>query len=166
MQLIDYFLMAIFTNNMLVEMVIAAVIIAITVVIHAVALGRLILLLEWFAPFAVKTLCNHPIPMGWKTMTTVVAASGVMTAIILEIWVWALFFIAVDEPAIQTMEAALYFATSSFTTLGFGDIVLSEEWRLIGSFAAANGMVIFGWSTAFLYEIIHNVYVNDHIRPE
>ena len=86
----------------------------------------------------------------------------VFLAHIIEIWVWALFYLGVE--AMPTLEAALYFATSSFTTVGFGDVVLDEKWRLISSFQSANGFILFGWSTAFIFEIMSKLYKDEKIR--
>ena len=41
---------------------------------------------------------------------------------------------------------------------GFGDVVLDEKWRLISSFQSANGFILFGWSTAFIFEIMSSRY--------
>jgi len=46
-------------------------------------------------------------------------------------------------------ESALYFATTSFTTLGYGDVVLDRHWRLFGAIEGANGLLLFGSSPAF-----------------
>ena len=78
---------------------------------------------------------------------------------VIEIWIWAIFYyFTASIQEIPTLEAALYFSTSSFTTVGFGDLVLSEEWRLLSSFESTNGMILFGWSTAFIFELIRHVY--------
>jgi len=52
----------------------------------------------------------------------------------------------------DALEPALYFSVVSFTTLGFGDVVLTPQWRLLPGMSAANGLLIFGLSTAFLVE--------------
>jgi hypothetical protein len=84
---------------------------------------------------------------------------GVFVAHIIEICIWAIFYYSeASVKQIPTVEAALYFSTSSFTTVGFGDLVLSEEWRLLSSFEAINGMILFGWSTAFIFGVVRNVY--------
>ena len=51
-------------------------------------------------------------------------------------------------------EEALYFSTVTYTTLGYGDVILDERWRLLGSFEAANGIVMFGWTTALIFVAI------------
>ena len=49
---------------------------------------------------------------------------------------------------------ALYFAFVNYTTLGYGDIVPVERWRLLGPMAAMNGVLLFGWSTAVIFEVM------------
>jgi len=47
----------------------------------------------------------------------------------------------------------------TFTTLGYGDILLDEQWRLLASFEAANGILMFGWSTAIVMAVVHRIYI-------
>jgi hypothetical protein len=79
-------------------------------------------------------------------------------ASIIEAVIWAISYLALD--AIQTMEEALYFSIVTFTTLGFGDITLNESWRLLASLEAANGIIIFGWSTAIVMAALQKLYFN------
>ncbi|MEL6372218.1 MAG: ion channel [Pseudomonadota bacterium] len=74
-----------------------------------------------------------------------------MVAHIIEIGLWAATFLHLN--IFETLEAALYFAAVSFTTLGFGDVLLPEEWRLLSGAAAANGLLLFGVSAAFMLEM-------------
>lgn len=83
---------------------------------------------------------------------------------IVQIWLWALLFLYLEPNILHNLETALYFSTSSFTTVGFGDVFLDEEWRLLSSFEAANGFILFGWSTAFIFEIISKLYKDEKIR--
>lgn len=68
------------------------------------------------------------------------------------IWCWAALFIKLS--LFDTLESAVYFAIVTFTTLGYGDVTADSEWRILASFAAIDGLVIFGLSTAFLVEFI------------
>jgi hypothetical protein len=61
--------------------------------------------------------------------------------------------------AIEGVEKALYFSMVTFTTLGYGDITLSEDWRMLASFEAANGIILFGWTTALLFAFIQRIVV-------
>ncbi len=65
-----------------------------------------------------------------------------------QIWLYAALYVMAG--ALPDLETALYFSTASFTTVGYGDIVLSPHWRLVGAIESANGLLLFGWSTAFL----------------
>lgn len=87
-------------------------------------------------------------------------------ATIAEIWLWAGLFMLLG--ALGTLEEALYFSTVTFSTLGYGDIVLDKQWRLLASFAAANGLFLFGWSTALVFAVVQRVHVLDkpsHLTP-
>jgi hypothetical protein len=74
-----------------------------------------------------------------------------------EIGAWAVTYLLLG--AIEGAERALYFSAVTFTTLGYGDIVLGEQWRLLGGFEAANGIIMFGWSTALVMAAVQRVYL-------
>jgi voltage-gated potassium channel Kch len=75
---------------------------------------------------------------------------------LVEVLVWAAAYMALN--AIQGFERALYFSMVTFTTLGYGDMVLDERWRLLASFEAANGIIMFGWTTAIVMAAIRHIY--------
>ena len=65
----------------------------------------------------------------------------------LEVIVWSFAYSMVDAaPADANL---VYFAFVNYTTLGYGDVVPVERWRLLGPMTAMNGVLLFGWSTAF-----------------
>lgn len=70
------------------------------------------------------------------------------------VWLWAISLYWLE--IFITLEASVYFALVAFTTLGFGDILLPQEWRLLGGMAAANGLLMFGLLTAILVEILRD----------
>lgn len=71
------------------------------------------------------------------------------------IWIWAATLLLLG--VFDGLEPALYFSIVAFTTLGFGDVLLPEQWRLLSGLAAANGLLIFGVSTAFIVEFFRDV---------
>ena len=75
---------------------------------------------------------------------------------ILEVLLWASTYMALGE--IRELEAAFYFSMVTFTTLGYGDIVLDPSWRLLASFQAATGIIMFGWTTAILMSVVQYSY--------
>ncbi|MCA8899775.1 MAG: two pore domain potassium channel family protein [Hyphomonas sp.] len=73
----------------------------------------------------------------------------------IEIWVYALAYMLLGE--FNRLETALYFATSTFTTVGFGDVILSDKWRMLSAAESMNGFLLIGWSTAFLVTLTARV---------
>lgn len=90
------------------------------------------------------------------TLIIVLFVLYMFLAVIIDVWLWAAVYVITG--AIPSIEEALYFSTASFTTVGYGDIVLSHEWRLLGSFEGADGMIIFGWTTALVIAAIQRFY--------
>lgn len=69
-----------------------------------------------------------------------------------EVLVWSFAYGLVDA-APESADHA-YFAFVNFTTLGYGDVVPVERWRLLGPMTAMNGVLLFGWSTAVIFEVL------------
>jgi len=75
-----------------------------------------------------------------------------MGAHLAEVAVWAFTYGLVGAAA---PEADLvYFAFVNYTTLGYGDVIPVDHWRLLGPFTAMNGVLLFGWSTAVIFEVL------------
>jgi hypothetical protein len=86
-------------------------------------------------------------------MGVMVATAAVLkVAHTLEIIVWAWTYSIVQAAAPDS--DLLYFAFVNYTTLGYGDITPVREWRLIGPLTAMNGVLLFGWSAAILFEVL------------
>ncbi len=78
---------------------------------------------------------------------------------IVEIACWAVVFLFTG--AIKGLEPTLYFTAVTYTSLGYGDIVLDSSRRILGAFAAANGILMFGWSTALIVAALQSIYRKD-----
>jgi hypothetical protein len=87
-------------------------------------------------------------------LTTSVAI--LMFAHCIEVTIWASTYVLTD--AVKDDADALYFAFVNYTTLGYGDIVPINPWRILGPVAAMNGILLFGWSTAVIYEILRTLH--------
>jgi hypothetical protein len=85
---------------------------------------------------------------------------GIFAIHTVEIWLYAVFYVIVG--ALSDFEAALYFSTVSFASVGYGDIVLTREWRLVSAIEAANGVILFAWSTAFLLSVMARLRSLEH----
>jgi hypothetical protein len=81
--------------------------------------------------------------------------SVVMVAHFTEIVIWGVTYAVVE--AVPQRVDAFYFAFVNYTTLGYGDILPVRHWRLLGPMAAMNGVLLFGWSTAVIYDVLRTV---------
>lgn len=80
------------------------------------------------------------------------AVSVLMAAHIAEVIVWSIVY-AVAGAAPPDADL-IYFAFVNYSTLGYGDVTPVERWRLLGPMTAMNGILLFGWSTAVIFEIL------------
>ena len=85
-------------------------------------------------------------------------------ASLIEAGIWALTYVKVG--AFTSFEPALYFSTVTFTTLGYGDLVIADDWRLVASFEAANGTIMFGWTAALIVAFVQRVYFGSKVIGE
>lgn len=76
-----------------------------------------------------------------------------------EIIIWAAAYRAFG--ALDSMEEAVYFSAITFATIGYGDVTLSGEWRIASAFEGVNGILLFGWTTAFLFKVSGTLWFAD-----
>jgi len=82
----------------------------------------------------------------------IATVSVLMAAHASEVLVWAMAYGIVD--AVPAGSSLVYFAFVNYTTLGYGDIVPVKDWQLLGPMTAMNGVLLFGWSTAVIFEVL------------
>lgn len=80
------------------------------------------------------------------------AMSFALVAHLIEIAFWAVLFVICGE--FQEFGTAYYFSAVNYTTLGYGDLIMSPAWKLLGPLEAANGTLMFGVSTAIIFAVI------------
>jgi hypothetical protein len=98
-----------------------------------------------------------------RLVLVMMAVVTVLTlAHIVEIAVWAGVYAVFD--AVQRGADAFYFAFVNYTTLGYGDILPVEYWRLLGPMAAMNGILLFGWSSAVIYDVLRTITLAEAAR--
>jgi hypothetical protein len=137
------------------QLAFASLLVTLTVTVHFFGLIALLRVLRSRA----HALHAHqsPVRQGAAIVVVVLGLVAMHTA---EVWLYALAYLAVG--ALGDLETALYFSTTSFTTIGYGDVVLDGKWRLVAAIEGANGLLLFGWSTAFLVAITSRVRVLEH----
>ena len=71
---------------------------------------------------------------------------------LIDVALWAGLFVICGE--FQEFGIAYYFSATNYTTLGYGDLIMSPSWKLLGPLEAADGALMFGVSTAMLFTVI------------
>jgi hypothetical protein len=117
--------------------------VAVTVLVHFWAFILLTNLMQRSG----KRLRPHEHRIGQAALILLVVF-GVFGLHTTEIWLYAWVYLILGEARVR--EEALYFSTVTFASLGAGDIVLSPRSRLLSAIEAANGVILFAWSTTFL----------------
>ena len=94
-------------------------------------------------------------PWQWAWLFIHLAAWIVLLHLI-EIAVWAVFYLGIQ--AMPDGQSALYFSAVTYTTTGYGDLVLPQEWRLLGAIEALTGILMCGWSTGFFFAVVSRLH--------
>jgi len=86
----------------------------------------------------------------------IAAFSAIIILHMIEIAIWAVFYFG--NSLFSDFETALYFSTTSYTTIGFGDVVLPRAWRMLGGIEGVTGVLLCGLSTAFVFAIVNAMF--------
>jgi len=137
-------------RSMLSSLIIATSLITLTVVIHMIGLIGLMGFLQARSPRI------RPFKSSLRQgLFIVLIVMGLVLIHFIEILVYAGAYMMLG--VFDTLEAALYYSTSAFTTVGFGDVAINGEWRLLGALEGLNGFLLIGWSTAFMVSVIGRI---------
>lgn len=143
---------------MFAQLAVAAVTYACTIAIHAIVMLGIVRMAQRIAARS----SAHPSQLLVGMMVATV--SVLSAAHVLEVMVWALVYAIFGVAPAGT--DVMYFAFVNYTTLGYGDIIPVERWRLLGPITAMNGILLFGWSTAVIFDVLRRTLVQDaRIRP-
>lgn len=140
-------------HNLVAQLGLSTLLVCVTVVMHLIGLGllrRLVRLhLERFLLFV--HLDRVIVPLGVVLGLFVVHGS--------EIWIYALTYQVMGLT--DSLETALFISTSSYSTIGEAAGLLPPDWRLVGALEGVNGMLLIGWSTAFLFQLLDHIMSDD-----
>ena len=127
----------------------------ITVILHAVTCSAIIELLKTQAPRLDLGRTLH------RSGVLSFVACGLATKHCVDIVMWALALRWLNSGQFEGLEDAVYFSAVTYTSLGYGDIVLDTRWRLLCGFEAINGLLLFGISTALLFLIFQRLWLSE-----
>lgn len=138
---------------MLTQLSLASVMVVVTVLVHLTGLAVLVRILR----------SNHWLirPLKMTPLAILLGASiGIFAIHTIEIWLYALLYLLLG--ATQDFEQSLYFSTVTYASIGYGDVLLSKDWRILGAIEGATGIIMLGWSTAFLVSLLAQLRLLAH----
>ena len=132
---------------MFAQVIIGSIIVALNVMIQSffiASAGRRIELLESYL---------QPPHLTLKIATVLaIAMLWIVFGVSINCSIWTFIYLSFE--VFETVEPALYFSMVSFTTLGFGDIILESNHRILSGFTAVSGLISFGLTSAFVVDIL------------
>ncbi len=133
------------------ELLVAFAIVAVCLLLHV---GAIVSLADWMLDKREKRREEM------RTFSYMLLLLGAFSVIIvlhmIEIGIWAIFYYV--RSLFADFETSLYFSITSYTTIGFGDVVLPRAWRLLGGIEGVTGVLLCGLSTAFVFAIINAMF--------
>jgi hypothetical protein len=143
---------------MLAPLVVCAVAVACTIFVHALAV------------FATLNLFRRERRLGRAgagALTDLVIVAQVIllafVAHLIEIALWAVLLVICGE--FQDFGSAFYHSAVNYTSLGYGDLLMTPSWRLLGPLETANGMLMFGVSTAMVFAVMQRLILAHYADP-
>ena len=136
---------------MLSKLALAWALMALCVVIHAIGVTVAV---RWLRP--ATQVARH----FWQIVWLLVRLAGWMIVLhLVEITAWSLVY--VWGGGMPDLPSALYFSAVTYTTTGYGDLVLPQAWRLVGAIEALTGILMCGLSTGFFFAVVSRMFRSD-----
>ena len=133
---------------MLTEIAIAAAIVTVCLIIHV---AGILLMAEWL--LSRREELARTASSRQFALLIILLFAGIMFLHIVQTTLWAVFYYSQD--LFSDFETSLYFSMVSFTTLGYGDVLLPRRWRLLGVIEGFSGVLLCGVSTAFIFAVVN-----------
>jgi voltage-gated potassium channel len=133
------------------ELLVASGIVAVCVVIHVIGM---VILIEWLLDR--RTTLERNNGMTQFTLLMILVFAIVILLHLVETAIWAAFYSW--RSLFPDYETSLYFSLGSYTTIGYGDVVLPQRWRLLGGIEGVSGVLLCGLSTAFIFAIVNALF--------
>jgi len=137
------------SSNMLAKILIACVLVAVTVAVHGLGIGSLIR--------GLRSRLADPPAGFWSAAALLTGVTWILILIhLIEIAIWALFYWWAG--CLPDAEPAFYFSGVTYATVGYGDLVLPQAWRMLGPVEGLTGILMCGLSTGFFFAFLSRVF--------
>ena len=136
---------------MLREIVIAAAVVSVCLMVHV---AGILLMAKWLMRKRDQLAPN--ITNRHFALLLILLFAGVMCLHLTQTGLWALFYYT--RGLFDDFETSLYFSMVSFTTIGYGDVLLPRNWRLLGVIEGFSGVLLCGISTAFMFAVVNGIF--------
>ena len=133
---------------MLKELLVAFAIVAVCLLLHVVTI---VVLADWLLDQRDKR--QEEIGTFGYMFLLIASFTVIFILHLVEVCIWGVFFFA--RSLFPDFETSLYFSITSYTTIGFGDVVLPRAWRMLGGIEGITGVLLCGLSTAFVFAIVN-----------
>ncbi len=136
---------------MLWELVVAFAVVAVCLVLHVTSI---VVMGDWLVDQRDKR--TKPIGAMGYIILLIITFSAIIALHMVETAIWATFYYV--RGLFSDFETSLYFSLTSYTTIGFGDVVLPRAWRMLGGIEGISGVLLCGLSTAFVFAIVNALF--------
>jgi hypothetical protein len=124
--------------------------VSICVTIHGVGM---VLGLRWLGRESTMSRCRSSLPATFWMLTRVVF--GLLMLHLLQISVWAACY--QWDACFPDFATSFYYSATSYSSVGYGDVIPPGNWRIVGSIEAVTGVLMFGWSAGVLFAVVHRL---------
>ncbi len=138
--------------TLLVQLLIGSVLIGFTVGLHALALD-LIIRFTGHIEVPVRSRFKNI----WRAVLSGIFVVIVFAVHVAMIWIWTFVYLFRHCQPLSDISDAVFFSTTSYTTMG-SSIVLDRSCHMLSGIESANGFILIGWTTAFIFEVVSQLY--------
>jgi hypothetical protein len=136
---------------MLNEIAVAGLIVSVCLLLHV---AGLLLMAEWLLQR--RELLERKGARIRYAFVMILLFSGIMVLHTVETGIWAAFYYA--RALFEDFETSFYFSLTTYTTIGYGDVLLPQKWRLLGAIEGISGVLLCGISTAFIFAVMSAIF--------
>jgi hypothetical protein len=136
--------------RLLIPLTVGAIPVFCTIIIHALVLSASVRFVR-----RERRLARTGVGFWIDVVIVALVICFALAAHLAEMAVWAGLFMVCGE--FHDFGTAYYHSAVNYTTLGYGDLIMTPRWRVLGPLEAANGMLMFGVTTALVFAVIHRL---------